>query len=56
MNAKILVGVGNIYAAEAFFLAKIHLLESSKSLILEQCDILAKLIKIILKRAIQHFL
>lgn len=54
MNAKIVVGIGNIYAAEALFLAKIHPLQPSKSLALEQCDCLVKAIKIILKQAIQR--
>lgn len=54
MNAKIVVGVGNIYAAEALFSAKIHPMQSSKLLTLKQCDALVKAIKIILKRAIKQ--
>lgn len=54
MNAKVLVGVGNIYAAEALFLARIHPMQTSKLLRLEQCDALVKAIKTILKQAIRQ--
>lgn len=52
MNSKIVVGVGNIYAAEALFLAGVHPLTPTHLLSIHQCDQLVKSIKIILKHAI----
>ncbi len=52
MNANIIVGVGNIYAAEALFLSRIHPMQIAKSLTLEQCYALANAIKQVLKQAI----
>lgn len=52
MNSKIVTGIGNIYAAEALFLAKIHPLTEARLLTQQQCDLLAKSIKDILLAAI----
>ena len=53
MNGKIVVGVGNIYASESLFLAKIHPRTVAQSLSFIQCIELTKQIKIILRRAIK---
>jgi formamidopyrimidine-DNA glycosylase len=52
MDNKIVVGIGNIYANEALFAAKINPLCITKNLNLIQFDSLIKSIKIILKTAI----
>ena len=52
MNSKIVTGVGNIYAAEALFSAKIHPLMPAKQLTLQQCDQLVNSIQKILTHAI----
>lgn len=52
MNHKIVVGVGNIYAAESLFLANIHPQWVSKKLDKAQCKKLVKTIKKILNAAI----
>ena len=54
MNSHIVVGVGNIYAAEALFLAGIHPQTPAKLLTLENCQKLVLAIQSILKTAIQH--
>lgn len=54
MDSKVVVGVGNIYANEALFLAKIHPLTPANHLSEKQCSDLAKAIKIILRKAIQQ--
>lgn len=53
MNNKIVVGVGNIYATEALFLAGIHPVTPSNSLSDEKCNKLVTSIKQILKLAIK---
>lgn len=53
MNSHLIVGVGNIYATEALFLAGIHPACPAKLLTLEQCGALVNAIKKILKQAIQ---
>ncbi len=53
MDNKIVVGVGNIYANEALYLAKIHPEKVSSSLTKKQCDVLVKSIKSILRKAIK---
>lgn len=53
MNGKVVVGVGNIYASESLFLAKIHPKTTAKDLSKKQCELLVEAIKIILKRAIE---
>lgn len=54
MDSKTVVGVGNIYAAEALFAAKLHPLMMAEKLSLEQCQLLVKVIKAILRRAIKQ--
>ncbi len=53
MNGKIVVGVGNIYASEALFLAKIHPKTTANMLTKKQCELLVKAIKKILQQAIK---
>lgn len=53
MNGKNLAGVGNIYAAEALFLAGIHPEKTTGALTKHECATLVKAIKTILKRAIK---
>lgn len=52
MNSKIVSGVGNIYAAESLFLARIHPALEANQLTLDQCHALVKSIKHILMEAI----
>ena len=54
MDSKIVVGVGNIYATEALFLAKIHPLMPAKKITEQQADHLSKAIKDILRKAIKQ--
>ena len=53
MNQCIVVGVGNIYANEALFLAKIHPMQSAQKVSLEQHKALSRAIKKILTAAIK---
>lgn len=52
MNNEIVVGVGNIYAAESLFLTKLHPQEPSKHLTVQECETLTSTIKQVLDRAI----
>jgi formamidopyrimidine-DNA glycosylase len=52
MDQKLVVGVGNIYAAEALFLARIHPKKKASTLSKKQCDLLVSAIKKILSDAI----
>jgi formamidopyrimidine-DNA glycosylase len=54
MNSKMVVGVGNIYAAEALFQAKIHPLMPAQELSPEQAKDLCSQIKTILRQAIKQ--
>lgn len=54
MNSKIVVGVGNIYATEALFAAKIHPLTPVKQVKPAQWDRLCREIKNILRKAIRQ--
>jgi len=54
MDNKIVVGVGNIYAAEALFMAKISPLRMGCSLNQAETSALVAAIKSILKQAIKH--
>tara|TARA_R110002110_G_scaffold65206_1_gene179877 strand:+ start:24943 stop:25767 length:825 start_codon:yes stop_codon:yes gene_type:complete len=54
MDQKTVVGVGNIYANEALFKAKIHPLRPSASISLKEYQLLTKHIKLILKHAIKQ--
>lgn len=53
MDNKIVVGVGNIYACEALFRAKISPHKSANQLSLDECKTLVSKIKQVLKQAIQ---
>lgn len=53
MDNKIVVGVGNIYACEALFLARISPLRPGKSLNQSEIKLLVKCIKQVLKNAIE---
>jgi formamidopyrimidine-DNA glycosylase len=52
MNGKVVVGVGNIYASEALFLAGIHPKTEAQKLSFSQCEILVAKIKYVLEMAI----
>jgi len=54
MDQCIVVGVGNIYATEALFIAGIHPLKSARTLALVDLKRLLKATKSILRRAIWH--
>jgi formamidopyrimidine-DNA glycosylase len=54
MNNKIVVGVGNIYACEALFKAKIHPSTPVNTIPLKQYQLLTQSIKSILTQAIQQ--
>ena len=54
MDSHLVVGVGNIYANEALFLAGIHPQRAGQSLTAEECQRLVQHIKQILRRAIQR--
>lgn len=53
MDGKVVVGVGNIYANEALFMARIHPNTIANQLTTQDCDELTAAIKIILTKAIQ---
>ncbi len=53
MNHEIVVGVGNIYATEALFAAKIHPKRIAKTLTEKECECLTLHIKKVLKNAIR---
>ena len=54
MNGHIVVGVGNIYASEALFMAGIHPLRAAGRISLERYNGLADAIRDVLKRAIRQ--
>lgn len=54
MNSHIVVGVGNIYASEALFLAGIHPKRKAGKLTQQQCIDLAKAIKQVLRASIKQ--
>ncbi len=53
MNNKIVVGVGNIYAAESLFYAQINPQKPANQLTVEQCQHLVKAVKQVLRKAIK---
>ena len=53
MDQKVVVGVGNIYASESLFLAKIKPNRLSKTISLKECDQLTNAIKRVLRYAIR---
>ena len=54
MNSHVVVGVGNIYANEALFLAGINPRRSASRISLQRYQLLAECIKSVLQRAIQQ--
>ena len=54
MNSKVVTGVGNIYAAEALFLARIHPLTRASALTRPQCEALVHAIREVLQSAISQ--
>jgi formamidopyrimidine-DNA glycosylase len=54
MDGKVVVGVGNIYASEALFMAGIHPLRAAGRISRERYDGLAAAIRDVLKRAIRQ--
>ena len=54
MDQKMVVGVGNIYANEALYLAKISPLRVTRTITMPECIALVKAIKKILKQAIKQ--
>jgi formamidopyrimidine-DNA glycosylase len=54
MNGKIVVGVGNIYASEALFMAGIHPTRPAGRISRARYDALAAAVEDVLKRAIRH--
>ena len=53
MKAIIVVGVGNIYASEALFRARINPKRAAGRISLQRCDTLAEAIRSVLQRAIR---
>ena len=53
MDAHLVVGVGNIYASESLFRARIHPETPAKALSLEQCELLVQEIKATLSAALE---
>lgn len=54
LDQHIVSGIGNIYADEILFKAKIHPQTLAKSITLDECRLIDKYAKIILKDAIKH--
>ena len=54
MNQKNVVGVGNIYASEALFLAKINPLKKSSSLTIQECNLIVQSVKKVLNKSIKQ--
>ncbi|MDF7667203.1 bifunctional DNA-formamidopyrimidine glycosylase/DNA-(apurinic or apyrimidinic site) lyase [Orbaceae bacterium ESL0727] len=54
MDSNIVVGVGNIYASESLFMAKIHPIRPANSLTLAECERLVVAIKQVLAKSIEQ--
>jgi len=54
LNQEIVSGIGNIYATEILFEARIHPLRPANSLTLKECRLLVKCIRSCLERAIRY--
>lgn len=52
LDQRIVAGIGNIYAVEALFAAKVRPQRPAQSLSAQECELLVKAIKAILRRAI----
>ncbi|MGC4090399.1 MAG: bifunctional DNA-formamidopyrimidine glycosylase/DNA-(apurinic or apyrimidinic site) lyase [Polyangiaceae bacterium] len=53
LDQTVLAGVGNIYADEALFMAKVHPLRKAKSLSRAECDAVIAAVKRVMKRSIE---
>ena len=53
MNQKYIVGVGNIYASESLYLAKVNPIKESRLLTTEECNLIVKYIKKVLNKSIK---
>lgn len=53
MNSKLIVGIGNIYAQEALFIARIHPQKPAKNLSQQAANDLVAAIKLVLRRALK---
>ena len=53
MNQKHVVGVGNIYASESLYLAKVNPIKESCLITTQECDLIVKYIKKVLNKSIK---
>ena len=53
MNQKNVVGIGNIYASETLFLAKIHPLNEANKINIDECKLIVNSSKKVLRSAIK---
>ncbi|MFZ5890998.1 MAG: bifunctional DNA-formamidopyrimidine glycosylase/DNA-(apurinic or apyrimidinic site) lyase [Myxococcota bacterium] len=53
LDQGVLAGVGNIYADEALFLARVHPLRAARSLTRPECDAIMAAVKRVMKRSIK---
>ncbi len=54
LDQGVVAGIGNIYASEILFDARLHPLRAANSLNIKECEVLAKCIVSCLKRAIEY--
>ena len=54
MNQKYVVGIGNIYASESLFLAKVNPLKISCSLSIQECNLIVQSVKQVLNKSINQ--
>ena len=54
LDQGVVAGIGNIYASEILFEARLHPLRAANSLNLEECEVLARCIVSCLERAIDY--
>ncbi len=54
LDQRVVAGIGNIYASEILFDAKLHPLRTANSLNIKECEVLAKCIVSCLERAIEY--
>lgn len=54
MNSKVVVGIGNIYASEVLFAARINPLQKVNTITLERYRLLTRKVKELLRRAIKY--
>ncbi|MFQ5548916.1 MAG: bifunctional DNA-formamidopyrimidine glycosylase/DNA-(apurinic or apyrimidinic site) lyase [Woeseia sp.] len=53
MNARVVVGIGNIYANESLFVARVHPQRQAGRIALRRMELLAEAVKTVLRRAIE---